>query len=85
MSLRASRKPFTTLPRPSRASARTGASYRVMRQEMSREDMFRVIKDLEVQMKDAARNLEFEKAAQVRDEIYELRRILAAEQKTLAG
>ena len=61
------------------------ASYRVMRQEMSREDMFRVIKDLEVQMKDAARNLEFEKAAQVRDEIYELRRILAAEQKTLAG
>ena len=47
--------------------------------------MFRVIKDLEVQMKDAARNLEFEKAAQVRDEIYELRRILAAEQKTLAG
>ena len=61
------------------------ASYRVIRQEMSRDDMFRVIKDLEVQMKDAARNLEFEKAAQVRDEIYELRRILAAEQKTLAG
>ena len=61
------------------------ASYQVIRQEMSREDMFRVIKDLEVQMKDAARNLEFEKAAQVRDEIFELRRILAAEQKTLAG
>ena len=61
------------------------ANYRVMRQEMSREDMFRVIKDLEVQMKDAARNLEFEKAAQVRDEIFELRRILAVEQKTLAG
>ena len=61
------------------------ASYQVIRQEMSREDMFRVIKDLELQMKDAARNLEFEKAAQVRDEIYELRRILAAEQKTLAG
>ncbi len=61
------------------------ASYRVMRQEMSREDMFRVIKDLEVQMKDAARNLEFEKAAQVRDEIYELRRILVVEEKTLAG
>ena len=60
------------------------ASYQVVRQEMSRDDMFRVIKDLEVQMKDAARNLEFEKAAQVRDEIYELRRILAVEQKTLA-
>ena len=61
------------------------ANYRVMRQEMSRDDMFRVIRDLELQMKDAARNLEFEKAAQVRDEIYELRRILAVEQKTLAG
>ena len=60
------------------------ASYQVARQEMSREDMFRVIKDLETQMKEAARNLEFEKAAQVRDEIYELRRILAVEQKTLA-
>ena len=47
--------------------------------------MFRVIKDLEVQMKDAARNLEFEKAAQVRDEIFDLRRVLAAEQRTLSG
>ena len=61
------------------------ASYRVARQEMSRDDMFRVIKDLEVQMKEAARNLEFEKAAHVRDEIYELRRILAVEERTLAG
>ncbi len=61
------------------------ASYRVVRQEMSRDDMFRVIKDLEVQMKDAARNLEFEKAAQVRDEIFELRRVLSVEQRTLSG
>ena len=61
------------------------ASYRVIRQEMSREDMFRVIKDLELQMKEAARNLEFEKAAHVRDEIYELRRVLAVEEKTFAG
>ena len=36
--------------------------------------MFRVVKDLEVQMKEAARNLQFEKAAQFRDEIFELRR-----------
>ena len=61
------------------------ASYRAVRQEMSRDDMFRVIKDLEVQMKDAARNLEFEKAAQVRDEIFELRRVLSVEQRTLSG
>ena len=65
--------------------AESRAGYRTARQEMSREDMFRVIKDLEVQMKDAARNLEFEKAAQVRDEIYELRRVLALEERTLSG
>jgi excinuclease ABC subunit B len=47
--------------------------------------MFRVIKDLEVQMKDAARNLEFEKAAQLRDDVLDLRRVLAVEQKTLSG
>ena len=68
-----------------KAVAESRASYRIVRQEMSRDDMFRVIKDLEVQMKDAARNLEFEKAAQVRDEIYDLRRVLAAEQRTLSG
>jgi excinuclease ABC subunit B len=59
------------------------ATYAVVRQEMSRADMFRVVKDLEVQMKEAARNLEFEKAAQFRDEIIELRRLLAAEERTL--
>ncbi len=68
-----------------KAVAESRASYRIVRQEMSRDDMFRVIKDLEVQMKDAARNLEFEKAAQVRDEIFDLRRVLAAEQRTLSG
>ena len=65
--------------------AETQATYRTVCQEMSREDMFRVIKDLEVQMKDAARNLEFEKAAQLRDDVLDLRRVLAVEQKTLSG
>ena len=51
---------------------------------MSRADMFKVVKDLEVQMKDAAKGLQFEKAAQFRDEIFELRRLLALEEKTLA-
>ena len=50
---------------------------------MSTDDMFRVVKDLEVQMKEAARNLEFEKAAAVRDEMLDLRRILALEKQTL--
>jgi excinuclease ABC subunit B len=65
--------------------AESKASYQVARQEMSRDDMFRVVKDLEVQMKEAARNLEFEKAAALRDEMLELRKLLAAEQKTLSG
>ena len=59
------------------------ARYHVARQEMSRSDMFRVVKDLESQMKEAAKNLQFEKAAQFRDEIFELRRLLALEEKTM--
>ena len=58
--------------------------YNTVRKEMSRADMFKVVKDLEVQMKDAAKSLQFEKAAQFRDEIFELRRLLAVEEKTLA-
>jgi excinuclease UvrABC helicase subunit UvrB len=38
---------------------------------------------METQMKEAARELKFEKAAQFRDEIFELRRLLALEEKTL--
>ncbi|RJQ37623.1 MAG: excinuclease ABC subunit UvrB [Dehalococcoidia bacterium] len=38
-----------------------------------REEIARLIKDLQVQMKAAAKNLEFEKAALMRDRIYELR------------
>jgi excinuclease ABC subunit B len=68
-----------------KAIAESRASYRVVRQELSREDMFRVVKDLDAQMKEAARNLEFEKAAQLRDEMFELKRLLAAEEKTLSG
>ncbi len=40
----------------------------------SREEVTRLIKDLEVQMKQSAKNLEFEKAALLRDRIIELRR-----------
>ena len=47
------------------------------RRAMSKDEMFRVVHDLEIQMKFCARNLEFEKAALLRDEIYELRKILA--------
>jgi excinuclease ABC subunit B len=41
---------------------------------IDKEDFARLIKDLETQMKAAARNLEFERAALLRDRIIELRR-----------
>jgi excinuclease ABC subunit B len=40
---------------------------------ISREEIFELIKQLESDMKAAARNLEFEKAAMLRDRISELR------------
>ncbi|MEW5872650.1 MAG: excinuclease ABC subunit UvrB [Chloroflexota bacterium] len=46
---------------------------------LQKSEMQRVIAELEKQMKEAARNLEFEKAAVLRDQIYELRTILAEE------
>jgi len=41
---------------------------------ISREEVIRLIKDLEAQMRKAAKNLEFEKAALLRDRIIELRK-----------
>ena len=61
--------------------AESRAPYMTQRKTMSRDQMFRVIKDLEVQMKGAAKNLEFEKAAMLRNEIFELRRLLAVDEK----
>ncbi len=67
-----------------RRVAETKAAYQVAREEMSRDDMYRVIKDLEFQMKEAARALEFEKAAHLRDEMLELKKIILTEEKMLA-
>ena len=67
-----------------RGVAETKASYQVAREEMSRDDMYRVVKDLEFQMKEAARGLEFEKAAHLRDEMLELKKIIVTEEKMLA-
>jgi excinuclease ABC subunit B len=44
--------------------------------EIPRDELARMIKNLESQMKTAAKDLEFEKAALLRDQIVELRRIL---------
>ena len=46
---------------------------------LPKSELQRVIAELEKQMKEAAKNLEFEKAAALRDHIYELRAVLAEE------
>jgi len=43
---------------------------------MAKDELLRMVKDLETQMKTAAKNLEFEKAAALRDRVVELRREL---------
>jgi excinuclease ABC subunit B len=48
---------------------------------MPKNEITRLIAEMEKQMKDAAKNLEFEKAALLRDQIFELRGILAEESK----
>ncbi len=60
-----------------KAVAETRPTYRT-RRDMPKDDLLRVIKDLESQMKLAARALEFEKAALLRDEMVELRKVLAS-------
>ena len=59
-----------------KAVAETRAEY-VTRGEIPKEDLLRLIKELEAQMKTAARNLEFEKAALLRDQIVDLRKVAA--------
>jgi excinuclease ABC subunit B len=63
-----------------RAVAEPKGEYRVKgAMGLPKSDLQRVISELEKQMKEAAKNLEFEKAAALRDEIFELRSVLAEE------
>ena len=48
--------------------------------DMPRNEIQKIINEMEKQMKDAARNLEFEKAAALRDEMYELKTLLAEDE-----
>jgi excinuclease ABC subunit B len=50
------------------------------RAEIPREELHKLLKDLEKQMKQAARDLQFEKAASLRDQIIELRKTVALEE-----
>jgi excinuclease ABC subunit B len=57
-----------------KAVAESRPDYRIGKAILPPEEALRLIKDLEFQMKEAARSLEFEKAAILRDQIIELRR-----------
>jgi excinuclease ABC subunit B len=59
-----------------RAVAEERGEYRVG-QALPKDELTRLIKELEKQMKQAAEALEFEKAAMLRDQIFELRQTLA--------
>src|ERR671932_2235312 len=48
--------------------------------DLPKDELYRLIRDLETQMKEAARALEFERAALLRDQVIELRRTLAVEE-----
>jgi excinuclease ABC subunit B len=54
----------------------TGTSTAGVIAELPKDEVLRIVKDLESQMKTAARDLEFEKAAMLRDQIVELRRMM---------
>jgi len=48
--------------------------------DLPKDELYRLIRDLESQMREAARALEFERAALLRDQIVELRRTLATDE-----
>jgi excinuclease ABC subunit B len=49
--------------------------------DMPRSEIQKIINEMEKQMKEAAKNLEFEKAAALRDEMYELKSLLAEDER----
>ena len=59
-----------------RAVAEAATPY-ITHDDIPKDDLTRLIKDLESQMKSASRALEFEKAALLRDQIIDLRKVLA--------
>jgi excinuclease ABC subunit B len=61
-----------------KAVAEASAEYTVGA-ELPKDELLRLIKDLELQMKAAAKELEFERAALLRDQVVELRKLMVAE------
>ena len=59
------------------ALAEGRAEYRAAHDKTSRAELERMASEVEARMREAAKVMEFEKAAALRDELYELRAILA--------
>jgi excinuclease ABC subunit B len=62
------------------AQARKETSGVTRAADLPKDEIYRLIKDLEAQMKEASRALEFERAALLRDQVIELRRTLAVDE-----
>ena len=73
------RKAIKDISEAFRQVAEPRATYEV-RKDMKKDDLARVVKELESEMKEAARQLEFEKAALLRDEIVDLKRLMVAQE-----
>ncbi len=71
-------KEIRTLAESLGVSAEAGGAHYVGT-EIPKDELVRIIKDLETQMKRAAQDLEFEKAALLRDQILEMRRRMREE------
>ena len=52
-------------------------------QDISRDEIARLVREYERQMKEASKRLEFEKAAMLRDQVVDLRRIMALQDDPL--
>ena len=78
------RKAIRDIAESIREVAEPRASYGV-RKDMSKDDLARVVKQLESEMKEASRQLEFEKAALLRDEMVDLKRLLVAQEVAEIG
>ncbi len=61
----------------STAIAEEKADYRATKKSLPMNELKHVLAQLEKEMKEAAKNLEFERAAEIRDSVYELRGLLA--------
>ena len=70
------RKDIRDITERVRAVAEQATPY-ITHDDIPKDDLTRLIKDLESQMKTASRALEFEKAALLRDQIIDLRKVLA--------